>query len=160
MTTTVVVSTGLCSAIRPKVLTALRPYGFAESDIETWGEGRYGVKGTSLLRFPDSDIWVQKHVAVVTVSDARAKWCERLLWQAGNVWLDSPPRNPRLVWTAPPDCKAGAHGTLGRGTMPTPWSSKAKQPAPPRGILGIFAGLFGSTPAPPRRKRRQRKRRT
>jgi hypothetical protein len=160
MTTTIVVSRGLCSPMRDDVLTALRPFGVRILAIDCWGEGHWHYPVPDWMHLPDADIWVRKHVAHVTVSDAQAAWAERLLWQSNKVWLESKPLNPRLKWEAPPDCKAGAHGTLGRGKMPTPWSAKAKQPAPARGILGIFAGLFGSTPAPPRRKRRQRKRRT
>jgi hypothetical protein len=156
---TVVVSTGLCSAIRPKVLTALRPYGFKDSDIQTWGEGHYYLPEPPFVRFPDSDIWVRKHVAAVTVSAARAKWCERLLWQCGAVYMDEDKRiDKTLNWTAPPECKAGEHGTLGRGTMPTPWSEKAK--AKQADWLGGLFGMFRQeTPARKRAQRRERRRR-
>jgi hypothetical protein len=160
MTTTIVVSRGLCSPIRPDVLTALQPFGVRILRIEAWGEGHWHIPGADGRTFPDADIWVKKHIAHVTVSDAQAAWAERLLWQSNKVWLESKPINPRLKWEAPPECKAGAHGTLGRGRMPTPWSAKAKQPAPARGIFGIFAGLFGrETPAPQRPRRTERKQR-
>jgi hypothetical protein len=162
MTTTIVVSRGLCSPMRDDVLTALKPYGVRILALDCWGEGHWHIPVPDDTIFPDADIWVKKHIAHVTVSDAQAAWAERLLWQSNKVWLESKPINPRLKWEAPPECKVGAHGTLGRGHMPTPWAEKAKQAKPQRGILGIFAGLFGSTPATPQRTRRteRRQRRT
>lgn len=123
MTITIQVSRGLCSPMRDDVLTALRPFGVKLLAFDCWGEGHYKLPVPPSQRMPDSDKWVRKHIARVTVSNAQAAWAERLLWQSGKVSLDSPPLNPRLVWTAPPACKAGEHGTLGRGTMPTPWAA-------------------------------------
>jgi hypothetical protein len=158
MSTTIVVSRGLCSPMRDDVLTALQPFGVRILRIEAWGEGHWHMPVPDSTIMPDADIWVKRHVAHVTVSDAQAAWAERLLWQSNKVWLESKPINPRLKWEAPPECKVGNHGTLGRGTMPTPWSSKAKQ-ARPRGILGIFAGLFGGSDAPRTRRTERRPRR-
>lgn len=122
MTTTIRVARGLCSPLRDDVLTAIEPFGVRVLNINAWGEGHWHIPCPDLTPFPDADIWVRKHICDVTVSDAQAKWAERLLWQSGKCNLESKPLNPSLEWTAPPDCKAGAHGTLGRGTMPTPWS--------------------------------------
>jgi len=135
--------------MRDDVLTALKPFGVKLLAFDCWGEGHWHLPVPPSQRMPDSDKWVRKHVATITVSDAQAAWAERLLWQSGKVWLDSPPLNPRLQWTAPPACTAGEHGTLGRGTMPTPWSTPRRQPRPKRqrrtrqqdggGILGTLA---------------------
>ena len=124
MTTTIQVSRGLCAPMRDDVLTALKPFGVKILAFDCWGEGHYHLPVPSSMRMPDSDIWVRYHRAVITVSDRQAAWAERLLWQSGKVWLDSPPLNRNLVWTAPAACKAGEHGTLGRGDMPTPWSAQ------------------------------------
>jgi len=127
MTTTIQVSRGLCAPMRDDVLTALKPFGVKLLAFDCWGEGHYKLPVPPSQWMPDSDIWVRKHVARITVSDAQAAWAERLLWQSGKVGLDTKPLNPRLVWAAPPACKAGEHGTLGRGTMPTPWSTQKRQ---------------------------------
>lgn len=126
----IIVSHGLCSAIRPKVMTALEPYGFRDLKVEAWGTGHYHLPVPPSQRMPDSDIWVRHHYARITVSDAAAAWAERLLWQAGTVWLETPPLNKGLKWEAPLDCKAGVHGWLGRGDMPTPWSASKGQSQP------------------------------
>ena len=123
MTTTLRLARGLCSPLREDVLTALKPFGVRVLKISAWGEGHWHMPVPDNMIMPDADIWVKRHVCDVTVSDAQAKWAERLLWQSGKMSLESRPLNPSLKWNAPADCKAGAHGTLGRGTMPTPWSA-------------------------------------
>ena len=143
MTTTIEVSRGLCAPMRDDVLTALEPFGIKIFAFDCWGEGHHFLPVPPLQRMPDSDKWVLKHVAHVTVSDKQAAWAERLLWQSDKVWLervwrtDNPavnigPLNKGLKWEAPPECKAGTHGTLGRGNMPTPWSESKRQPRPKR----------------------------
>lgn len=130
MTATIQVSRGLCAPMRDDVLTALKPFGVKLLAFDCWGEGHWYLPVPPTQRMPDADKWVRYHRATITVSDAQAAWAERLLWQSGKVWLDSTPhpKNNELVWTAPPACTAGAHGTLGRGTMPTPWSTQKRQP--------------------------------
>lgn len=130
MTVTIQVSRGLCSPMRDDVLTALKPFGVKILEFDCWGEGHYHLPVPPSQRMPDSDKWVRYHRATITVSDAQAAWAERLLWQSGKVWLDSPPhpKNKGLKWTAPAACTAGEHGTLGRGDMPTPWSERKRQP--------------------------------
>lgn len=123
----IIVSHGLCSAIRPKVLTALEPYGFKDLRVEAWGTGHYHLPVAPSKIMPDSDIWVRHHYARITCSDASAAWAERLLWQAGTVGLETPPLNPGLKWSAPADCKAGPQGVLGRGHMPIPWSTQPRR---------------------------------
>lgn len=153
MSKTIRVSHGLCSAIRPKVLTALEPYGVRVLDITAWGEGHWHQEVPDWMVFPDADAWVRKHVCDVTVSDGQAAWAERLLWQSHRVDLETPKINRNLVWTAPEACTAGAHGTLGRGAMPTPWSAgkgKRRQQRVRRtrrqqdagGLLGTLARWF------------------
>ena len=114
--------------MRGDVLTALQPFGVKLLAFDCWGEGHWYLPVPPSQRMPDSDKWVRKHVATITVSDKQAAWAERLLWQSGKVWLDSPPINKGLRWEAPPACTAGEHGTLGRGDMPTPWSKQQRQP--------------------------------
>ncbi len=128
MTVTIRVSRGLCSPMRDDVLTALQPFGVKILAFDCWGEGHYHLPVPPSQRMPDGDRWVRYHRATVTVSDKQAAWAERLLWQSNKVWLDSPPLNRGLVWTAPPACTVGEHGTLGRGDMPTPWSKQKHQP--------------------------------
>jgi len=137
--------------MRDDVLTALKPYGVKLLAFDCWGEGHYHMPVPPFVHLPDSDIWVRRHIATITVSDKQGAWAERLLWQSGKVWLDSPPINKGLQWTAPPACTAGEHGTLGRGDMPTPWSAqKRRRPARRRharqrqqgGVLGTLAKWF------------------
>ena len=143
MTTTIQVSRGLCAPMRDDVLTALKPFGVKIRAFDCWGEGHYHLPVPPSMRMPDSDKWVRYHRARVTVSDKQAAWAERLLWQSGKVWLDSPPINKGLRWEAPPACTAGEHGTLGRGRMPTPWSARRNKRRQARrqndGIIGVIA---------------------
>lgn len=156
MTTTIQVSRGLCAPMRDDVLTALKPFGVKILAFDCWGEGHYYLPVAPSERVPDGGEigkWARRHVATITVSDAQAAWAERLLWQSGKVWLDSPPLNKGLKWETPPTCTAGEHGKLGRGTMPTPWSTQKRQPRHKRttrrttrqqdgGILGTIAKWF------------------
>ena len=144
MTTTIQVSRGLCAPMRDDVLTALKPFGVRILAFDCWGEGHYHLPVPPSMRMPDSDKWVRYHRARITVSDKQAAWAERLLWQSGKVWLDSPPINKGLRWEAPPACTAGTHGTLGRGRMPTPWSAqKGKRRTRRQGsIVGAIINLF------------------
>jgi hypothetical protein len=136
MTTTIQVSRGLCAPLRDDVLTALKPFGVRVLKISARGEGHWHIPCPDWAPMPDNDPWVRKHIVDVTVSDAQAKWAERLLWQSNKMMLECvaqdgktrPSLNPSLKWMAPPACTAGAHGTLGRGTMPTPWSTQKRQP--------------------------------
>lgn len=130
MTTRIQVSHGLCTPIRAKVLTALEPYEFKGLRVCAWGEGRYGEPDTLDQTYPDSAAWVQRHVAVIEVSDAAAAWAEWLLWQSGQFALESKPLNPRLNWHAPKDCKA--QSGLARGVMPTPWRERKQGAKPAR----------------------------
>lgn len=143
MTTTIQVSRGLCAPMRDDVLTALKPFGVKILAFDCWGEGHYHLPVPPSMRMPDSDKWVRYHRARVTVSDKQAAWAERLLWQSGKVWLDSPPLNKGLKWEAPPACTAGEHGKLGRGRMPTPWSAQKRRSTRRQGgIVGAIINLF------------------
>lgn len=144
----IIVSHGLCTPIRPKVLTALEPYAFKGLKVQAWGEGRFG-KDDSTSKTKDTDKLARQHYARITVSDDAAKWAEWLLWQSGQFALDSKPLNPRLNWVAPKNCKE--QSSLGRGTMPTPW--RDKQRAPRTG--GLLSGLFDGLRRKPRRQQRR-----
>ena len=118
--------------MREDVLTALEPFGVKILAFECRGWGRYPFPNKwaelpSWVPVPDDNIWAKRHVAKITVSDRQAKYAERLLWQSNKVKLDTRKLNRNLKWTAPPDCKVGAHGTVGRGTPFVPWNSKKHQ---------------------------------
>ena len=159
VTTTIQVSRGLCAPMRDDVLTALKPFGVKILAFDCWGEGHWYLPVAPTERVPDGGEigkWARRHIATITVSDKQWKWAERLLWQSGKVWLDSEPHplNKELKWEAPPACTAGEHGRLGRGTMPTPWSTQKRQPRAKRttrrtreqqqvgGVLGMLARLL------------------
>lgn len=127
MTTTIRVARGLCSPLRDDVLTALKPFGVRVLNITAWGEGHWHIPCPDWAPFPDADIWVRKHICDVTVSDAQAAWAERLLWKSGKMDLESPKLNPRLEWTAPAECKEGAHALRSRGERYKPWSEQGKR---------------------------------
>jgi len=135
--------------MRDDVLTALKPFGIKVLAFDCWGAGHHYYPAPSWLHLPDSDIWVKRHIARITVSDAQAAWAERLLWQSHRVELDTPKLNRNLVWSAPAACTAGEHGTLGRGTMPTPWRDgkgrrqRRQRRRPQHQDDGLFAALAG-----------------
>lgn len=131
----IIVSHGLCSAIRPKVMTALRPYGVVIFDLQCWGEGIYGTDNTDEL-CSDEYKMAARHIARITVSDDQARYAERLLWQNGTVELNSRPIDPTLNWQKVGTCSE--RGRLQRGDNFTPWSARRsrsrarRQPAQPR----------------------------
>ena len=132
MTTTLRLTRSLCSPLRDDVYTALTDFGVRVLDITAWGEGHWHIECPDSQMFPDSDIWVKRHVCEVTVNDTQAAWAERLLWQTGKMSLESRPLVPSLVWSAPADCKAGVHGTVGRGIMFKAWKDNPRQSRPKR----------------------------
>jgi hypothetical protein len=164
--TQIIVAHGLCSAIRPKLLTApgapLRREQYPTLRIEAVGKGRYGVPGTELIPFPDDDAWVQQHIAYIDVPGelSFACWIEYVLcrYMAANpqvgMQLMSKPLEPRNAkWAAK------------WSTLPPDWRQQGCKTQPYKeqesGILGIFGALFGrEAPQRPRRtERRQRKQR-
>lgn len=105
----IMVAHGLCSAIRPRVLTALPPAQYPSLHIETWGQGKYGIPGTDLLHVPDADAWASRHIALISVpgDESFAKWVEYVLcrYMAANpgygMVLLSQPLDPRnRTWAA------------------------------------------------------------
>ncbi len=120
----IIVSHGLCSAIRPKVMTALKPYHFKDLRIQAWGEGRYGTDDTTTHTSDDNKM-AATHYARIMVSDDAAAWAEWLLWRSGDVSLESKPLNPHLNWIAPKNCK---DATRGENAMPIPWDQQKRQP--------------------------------
>lgn len=100
--TTIIVAAGLCSAIRPKLLTAFPPERYPNVRIKAWGEGHWHQECADDMVFPDSDIWVKRHIAHVEVNgDASfAKWaeyvvCRLIAADGGNMRLMSRPLEPR-----------------------------------------------------------------
>lgn len=106
--TTIVVAAGLCSAIRPKLLTALPPKQYPNIKITAWGEGHWRIPCPDMTPFPDADIWVKKHIAQIVVNGdvTFAKWveyviCRLLAADGGNMYLMSQPLEPRNAkWAA------------------------------------------------------------
>jgi hypothetical protein len=106
---TIVIASGLCSAIRDHVLTAFPPKQYPTLQITAWGEGHYYIPCPDGQTFPDSDIWVKRHIAHITVpgDDSFAVWVEYVLcrYMAANpdvgMRLMSAPLEPRNAkWAA------------------------------------------------------------
>lgn len=155
---------GICSAIRPKLLTALGPYGFRNLQIEAWAQDEDGRNRRS-----DEDSMAALHVARITVNDAAAEWCEYLVCRYAAAYpgtglrLMSKPLNPRnqrwaAKWdTLPPcwrqkDCKvvlppqpskAGKRPARRQPAKPTATRRKRQaQPAKQRGWLATLRRLW------------------
>lgn len=92
----IIVAQGICSAIRPKLLTALGPYGFKNLQIQAWAQDEDGTNRRS-----DEDSLAPLHVAQITVSDQAAEWCEYLICRYSAAYpgfgfrLMSKPINPK-----------------------------------------------------------------
>lgn len=108
-TTDIVIAQGLCSAIRPKVLTAFPPDKYPGIKITAWGEGHWHMPVPDTMPMPDDDPWVKKHIARVSVEGdlSFAIWCEyvlcRLIQSTPDAWLYlmSVPLEPRnQKWAA------------------------------------------------------------
>jgi hypothetical protein len=145
--TTIIVAAGLCSAVRPRLLTALPPEKYPSVRITAWGEGHWHVDCSDWQVFPDDDPWVKRHIAHIDVTgaDSFAAWVEYVACRAiatekggaGAMYLLSKPLNPRnLKWAAKydslpssstvwrqPGCQAQAH------TPPKQHTAKAAAPA-------------------------------
>ena len=107
--TTIIVAAGLCSAIRPKLLTALPPEKYPNVKITAWGEGHWYIPCPDSQVFPDADIWVKKHIAHVEVKGdiTFARWVEYVVCRLmaadpiGNMYLMSIPLESRNTkWAA------------------------------------------------------------
>jgi hypothetical protein len=109
--TTIVMAAGLCSAIRPKLLTAFPPKRYPNVKITAWGEGHWHIPCPDSQIFPDADIWVKKHVAHIEVNGAPsfASWVEYVACRAiaaengkaGTMFLMSTPLDERNIkWAA------------------------------------------------------------
>ncbi len=157
--TTIVVAAGLCSAIRPKLLTALPPEQYPSVRITAWGEGHWHIPCPDMTVFPDSDIWVKRHIARIEVNGdiTFAKWCEYVICrliateagkeksqQTGYLYLMSKPLEPRnerwaAKWDtlpAPGDWKQGGCKNVipkqkGAKQAPPAKAKKAAKPAKP-----------------------------
>ena len=71
--TDIIIAHGICSPIRPKVATALGPYG-VQYNAECWAQDEDGTH-----RRTDGDSMAALHVAQITVSPQAAVWAEYLL---------------------------------------------------------------------------------
>jgi hypothetical protein len=144
--TTIVVAAGLCSAIRPKLLTAFPPARYPNVRITAWGEGHWHVPCPDSQVFPDADIWVKKHVAHIDVDGdlSFAKWAEYVVCRLiaaenrtqtagkGGAWLYlmSKPLEPRnQKWAAKWDTLPAPGEWRQAGCKHTPPQTQAKPPA-------------------------------
>lgn len=140
--TTIIVAAGLCSAIRPKLLTALPPEQYPNVRITAWGEGHWYKPCTDMTVFPDADIWVKKHIAHVEVKGnvTFAKWveyviCRLIAAEGGTMHIMSIPLEPRnskwaAKWdTLPPPGEWKQAGC--KHKIPKP-DGKTSAQAPPR----------------------------
>lgn len=139
MSRTIIVANGMCAAIRPQVLTALKPYGFNPLHVESYAQtedGRRAEDGATLIG-NDRPLC---NVAEVTVSSAAARWCEYVLLRSKRFSLMSRPLDERNeVWAA-------KWNTLPRAWSQAGCSTQAPQQHAPS--------------APPARANRQRMTRT
>jgi len=96
----IIVSQGMCSPIRPQVMTALKPYGFNPLHVEAYAQSDDGqrAKDGAVLIGNDRPLC---NVAEITVSDAAARWCEYVLLRSHKFQLMTPPLDPRNeTWAA------------------------------------------------------------
>ena len=129
----IIVSQGMCSPIRPQVMTALKPYGFNPLHVEAYAQSDDGqrAKDGAVLIGNDRPLC---NVAEITVSDAAARWCEYVLLRSHKFQLMSRPLDTRNeTWAAK------------WNTLPRAWTQ---------------AGCSTQAPAPQRQRRPQRTRRT
>ena len=153
--TTIIVAAGLCSAIRPKLLTAFPPERYPNVRITAWGEGHWHIPCPDGQVFPDSDIWVKRHIAHIDVTgDASfAKWaeyvaCRLIAADGGNMRLMSPPLEQRnATWAAKWD------------TLPEPgeWRQTGCKHKPPKQGTAKQQPAKRTRPARRRTNARQRK---
>ncbi len=146
---TIVVAAGLCSAIRPKLLTALPPKRHPSVTITAWGLGHWHLPCPDNQEFPDADIWVKKHVAQIDVDGdiTYAKLVEYIVCRlievenkkqvAGNggawMYLMSKPLEPRnLVWAAKWDSLPDPGEWVQSGCKHKPPQQQGKQERQPR----------------------------
>lgn len=162
--TTIIVAAGLCSAIRPKLLTAFPEKRYPNVRITAWGEGHWHIPCPDSQVFPDDDIWVKRHIAHIDVQGAPsfAAWVEYVACRAitadngktGTMYLMSPPLNPdNLKWAAKWDTlpEPGEWRQAGCKHKPPKQQQaqkqttasakrKARKPAVPKG--GMLAGAL------------------
>lgn len=143
----IIVAAGLCSAIRPKLLTALPPERYPNVRITAWGEGHWHIPCPDKTPFPDADIWVKKHIAQIDVEGdlSFAKWVEYVVCRlmaaenphhaAGNggaqLYLMSTPLDARNIkWAAKWDSLPDPGEWVQFGCKHTPPTQQGKQQSP------------------------------
>lgn len=153
--TNIVIAHGICSPIRPKVLTALHPYGVI-FEAECWAQNEDGTN-----RHTDTDSMAPLHVASITVNPQAAVWAEYLLCRymaanpgVGMRLLSTPLDKRNRTWAAkwdklPPawrqaGCKAVAPTGPAKPAKRTAAQRTAKRKAAPKPTPrgGILARLF------------------
>jgi len=177
---TIIVAAGLCSAIRPKLLTALPPERYPNIKITAWGEGHWHIPCPDSQVFPDADPWVKRHIAHIDVTGAPsfAAWVEYVACRAinadngktGTMYLMSRPLNPdNLKWAAKWDtlpsqgewrqtgCKHKPPKQLQQAKPPAKRRPAARKPAVQKNADGL-SGLFDGLRRKPQRRQQRRSR--
>lgn len=170
--TTIIVAAGLCSAIRPKLLTAFPPERYPSITITAWGEGHWHIPCRDSQVFPDADIWVKRHIAHIDVrGDASfVKWAEYVICRliavdGGTMHLMSPPLEPRNAkWAARWDTLPEPGEWRQAGCKHKPPKQAKQAPAKRRtaarkttkpATSGLLSGLFDGLRRKPRRQQRR-----
>lgn len=137
----IILATGLCSAVRHKLLTAFPPERYPSVRITAWGEGHWHIPCPDSTPFPDDDIWVKRHFAQIDVTGAPsfAKWVEYVACRAitmdnergGTMALLSTPLDARNIkWAAKWDSLPDPGEWVQFGCKHTPPTQQGKQQPP------------------------------
>lgn len=169
--TTIIVAAGLCSAIRPKLLTAFPAARYPNIKIRAWGEGHWHIPCPDSQVFSDSDIWVKKHIAHIEVPGdiSFAKWaeyvvCRLIATDGGTMRLMSQPLEQRnMQWAAKwntlpqgwvqPGCKHKIPEQQQAKQAPVKRKKSARKPVEPKSV-GKLSGLFDGLRRKPQRRSR------
>ena len=169
--TTIIVAAGLCSAIRPKLLTAFPPERYPSIAITAWGEGHWHIPCPDSQVFPDADVWVKRHIAHIDVNgdESFAKWaeyvvCRLIATDGGTMRLMSRPLEPRnqkwaARWNTLPTAgewrQAGCKHKPPQQAQQTPAKRRtvARKPTTQHG--GLLSGLLDGLRRKPRRQQRR-----
>ena len=142
--TEIVIAHGICSPIRPKVATALDPYGVLYR-AECWAQNEDGTN-----RHTDTDSMAPLHVATITVNPQAAVWAEYLL---GRYMAANPGVGMRLLST--PLDKRNRTWAAKWGSLPPAWRQDGCKAVAPTGPAqpAKRPAQRSAKPAAPRRKR-------
>ncbi len=137
----IIIATGLCSAVRPKLLSAFPPERYPSVKITAWGTGHWHMPVPDTMIMPDDDIWVKRHFAQIDVTGAPsfAKWVEYVACRAitmdndrgGTMALLSTPLDQRNIkWAAKWDSLPAPGEWVQFGCKNKPPQQQGKQQPP------------------------------